>query len=437
MKNYRFPLRYHLCRALYTILLLCALPLLLVLIRKKLFMSKPSTSGRRFRERLGIVPKSYSQNGIVIHCVSMGEVNAAKQLIERLLQSHPDISITVTTSSHTGAEHSQNIFKDRVQHLFLPFDLPWCVSFFLNALKPRLLLITEVEIWPNLMHACKSKGIYTALINARMSRNSLVQYKKISWLFRYTLRSFQRICPQSYESFNHFLEYGVYKSAVSLTGNMKFDLEEDQNDLALAKEISSRFSLSERVVWVMGSTHEPEEKLGIKHFLAIKERFPHLCLVIVPRHPHRFDQVFQLLKASGLSLARASDESAQSKTVDCVLIDKMGWLKACYALSDIVFVGGSFSDRGGHNPLEVALYSKPMAMGPSIFNNPELCDALADSGALKICENEEELSTFLDHVLSYPDKAESMGQSCEDVLKANQGAVTNTYEVVQNLLERT
>lgn len=436
-------LGHHLIRWLYSISMFLLLPIILLVLRKKLFQKDSRLHNRRFSERFGYLPQNFKANGVHIHCVSMGEINAAKGVIDHLLLEYPHLVITLTTSSVTGAVHAQSVYGERVQHAYLPIDLPLSMRRFYNRLKPVLTLVTEVEIWPNMVHQCRHNNIPIVLINARMTQRSLQSYKRLSWLFRHTLRQFSVICAQSSESFENFLAYGMYKRQLKLSRNMKFDLIKYKADEDLGIKLADYYHLQKRRIVVAASTHEPEEKMLLDCFSELRSHYPDLCLIIVPRHPHRFEKVFQIAKATGLNTQRLSDsiqadnsfKALQSKTqADCLVVDAMGWLKACYSLCNIAFIGGSFAQKGGHNALEAALYGKPMVMGPSIFNNPVICQHLQAQQALIIVEDASALRSSIMQWLEHEDIAKANGHSGSKVLLSNAGAIENTMDVVRAFL---
>lgn len=395
---------------------------------------------RSFWERFGKIDKSFKPGGIHIHCVSVGEVNAAAGLIKTLLKEYSNLPITITTSSTTGAVHAYQMFKDEVQHCYLPVDIPILMHRFYRKLQPKLVLVTEVEIWPNMVSASVKRGVPIILINARMTTKSLENYRKFTLLFRHAYREFTKICAQSSESFQNFLSYGVYKTRLSLSNNMKFDLVADEKDAQLGQKILTNYGLNEKRILVAASTHDPEEKMILKTYSSLKQEHANLVLVIVPRHPHRFDDVYQLIKATGLNTVRMSESDSISNTnsqdneIDCLLVDAMGCLKACYSICDTAFVGGSFAPKGGHNALEAALYSKPITMGPSIFNNPSICSHLVEKNALVITHSEQELTQTINKWLSNPDQALKDGEGGMKVLIDNAGSIENTMGILRNYL---
>lgn len=435
-------------------ILLLLIPIIILLNRRKLNLQHDSIKERRFAERFGSTPLHFKKNGIHIHCVSIGELNAANGLIRVLLLEYPKVVITLSTSSVTGAIHAQNLFKEslfagKVQHCYLPIDFPWFMRRFYKAIEPQLVLITEVEIWPNMVAQCAKRDIPVCLINARMTAKSLNSYRKVSWLFRPTLRQMRYICVQSSESFENFLAYGVYKKQLKLSRNMKFDLLPNAQDEALGTRINAYYHLQNRPVLLVASSHEPEEKILLDTYKNLKQQFHDLVLIVVPRHPHRFDDVNQIIKASGFKTARVSESellasaqianqkvevSTSDKKVDCIVVDTMGWLKACYGICDVTFIGGSFAEKGGHNALEAALYSKPIVMGPSVFNNPSICQHLQEQNALILVNNATQLQSVLAHWLAHPDMAELDGERGSKVLLRNAGAIEYTMGILRTLL---
>jgi 3-deoxy-D-manno-octulosonic-acid transferase len=438
------PFIHDLSRLVYTCLFIILLPVMLIVFRKKLMTSSTLLKERKFSERFAILPNhiksSLKTGGIHIHCVSVGEVNAASGLVKSLLNDHSELPITITTSSITGAEHAYRLFEDRVQHLYLPFDLPFLMQKFYKMLKPRLVMVTEVEIWPNMLSCCVKNNIPCMLINARMSTKSLQSYRRVSFLFRHSLRQFSSICAQSSASFENFLAYGVYKKQLKLSRNMKFDLLPEQSDADKGYALSSRFEIADRPILLAGSTHDPEEHMLLKTYQELKQEHPTLVLIIVPRHPHRFEEAFQIMAAAGLNTVKVSDiasfsnQDRRNKEVDCVLVNEMGWLKACYSICSVAFVGGSFAPKGGHNALEAALYSKPIVMGPSIYNNPTICAYLQEQNALQIVQNQQALRSCIDNWLQHQDEALLAGEKGIRVLLKNAGAVEYTMSIVRRFL---
>nr|WP_136251383.1 3-deoxy-D-manno-octulosonic acid transferase [Ningiella ruwaisensis] len=422
-----------LSRYVYTLILSLFFPLVLFLLRKKLILDEEFSQKRKLSERFGSLNFTPKPQGILVHCVSVGEINAAAGLINKLLNEYPQISITVSTSSTTGAVHAYGLFKDRVHHTFLPIDLPWFMSRFFSVLKPKLVLVTEVEIWPNMLRQCVRRNIPVCLVNARLSDSSFSTYQRLRALFRPALRQFDVIGAQSQASYDNFKSLGVYKQQLKLTLNMKFDIKASEQDAEKAHLFINTYALNGIPVLLAASTHDSEEQFIVEVFQALKLKHPALKLIVVPRHPHRFEEVYQIINAAGLNVIKASDES-RSSIEDVLLVDKMGWLKACYQLSDIAFIGGSIAPKGGHNALECALYAKPMMMGSSLYNNPVICDMLVQAGALKIIEQIEQAIQFADMCLSDKALSRKLGGQGLQVIHKNAGALETTFASIKPFL---
>ncbi|MGQ8366019.1 3-deoxy-D-manno-octulosonic acid transferase [Glaciecola sp. 1036] len=432
-----FPITWyhHIWRYVYSVLLFLLLPLMLFLMRKKLRMGdqKASLENRHFSERFALYHQGILPTDFLFHCVSVGELNAAKGIIDGMMQRYPTKTFTVTTTSIAGAVHAKGLFKDKVQHLFLPIDLPFIVSRFIKKLAPTMVCITEVEIWPNLVNLCWQRKITLCLLNARLSEQSVGMYRKFSGLYRPTLLKFDVICAQNDISYKNFLSLGLTKHQVKLSKNTKFDIQDNPLDKDKGESLKQRMRLEDKRILVAASTHQPEETIVLNAFKKLKQDFEDLVLIVVPRHAHRFDDVYSLCKASGFTCARFSEQSSEVSP-DILLIDAMGWLKACYSIANIAFIGGSFAPKGGHNALECALYAKPMVMGPSIFNNPEICSQLETCGALIITQDDKALDKLFNTWLANPDKAYKDGLAGEQMLNANAGAVKTTLDYLQRII---
>ncbi|MDT0582280.1 MULTISPECIES: 3-deoxy-D-manno-octulosonic acid transferase [Alteromonadaceae] len=420
-------------RWLYNLLLLLLLPLALL----KLVLKREKTEGQanKNRERFGFIGKP-KQNGILIHCVSMGEVNAAKQLVAQIEKAYPDKVITISTTSTTGAKQARAIFKDRVQHVYLAFDIPIFVWLFFHKLAPSLVIVTEVEIWPNMLHQCYKRQVPAVLVNARMSSHSLKNYEMLAKLFRPCLRKFTLICAQGQQDFDNFLALGVYKSNLKISNNMKFDLLIDQRDTELAQQLKTKLNYQKQAIFIAGSTHDSEELICIDNFKRLREQDASIVLVVVPRHPHRFDKVAQLCLATGFTTVRVSELELMgelSNMPDIVLVDTMGMLNAFYSFSTFAFVGGSFVNKGGHNALEPSVYGVPSVMGPSIFNNPVICETLASSGGLALINTPDEMTSILSAWLTDNEARKAAGSACQEIVTKNAGAVKNTLAFIQQV----
>lgn len=417
-------------RYAYTLLIILMLPISVtfLVVRKLKGQSNVSTSSWN---RIGLAFKTKKTDGILIHCVSVGEVVAAAPIIHRLKQITPARPIYITTTTETGAQRVEQLFADKVEHFYLPLDVPLFVLMMLRALRPTKVLITEVELWPNLIHACWKQNTPVFVINARMTDKSARRYQNVSWLFAPMLEKLEGVCAQGKRDFDNYLKLGMNQNRLHLTNNIKFDraISEGLDGGTFA----AKFNLQERKSLVAGSTHDGEELLLLNAYKRLKETFPSLLLVLVPRHPQRFDKVYQLCEQQGMKVKRFTSNTHCQDSTDVFLVDAMGQLENVYQIADITFVGGSINPRGGHNALEPASYGVPIMMGSSRFNNPLICEALAEKGALVTTDSLEELVAVATTWLNNSDASKIAGQSGRQVIKDNQGAVDATLDVITAL----
>lgn len=433
---------------IYRLVLFCLLPIVLIIL---LVRSKNNNAYRqRLCERLGFFPQPAKRGGIIVHAASVGEVIALKSFIEALLTAYPDTPITLTTFTPTGSEQVEKLFSGRVQHGYLPLDIFPCTQLFLHRLKPELVIFMETELWPNLVAQCVNKKIKLLLINGRLSKKSLTSYQKISSLITPCLNSFDQILTQSQDNLTRFMQLGAEPSRCFNVGNLKFDIsinasiDEKQKELRQLIRINnpnnnsdnSSDNSNKRKVWLIASTHEGDETIALNAFKEVLKYFPTLLLVIVPRHPERFEQVTTLCLQQGFSLALRS-EKTQVTDQQIWLLDSLGELMAGFSLSDIVTMGGSFSHIGGHNPLEPALFKKPIIVGSNMSNFTEISQQLLQEKAL-IQLNEEQpeqqLANTIKTLLNNPEQQAKLGEQAHKVVLANQGASQKSLYYVQALL---
>ncbi|MDN4503014.1 lipid IV(A) 3-deoxy-D-manno-octulosonic acid transferase [Alteromonadaceae bacterium BrNp21-10] len=426
--NNATTLTTELCRGLYSLLFSLLLPLFFLSWLGRLILGKQTVEWRRI-QRFGIhLPKQTNTETLLIHCVSMGEVTAASHLIEVLLEQNPSLSVVVSTTTTSGAQQVNTIFADRVQHCYLPYDVPLLTRWFLYKIQPQQVLITEVELWPNLVNLCWRKHIPVSVINARMTARSMKQYQRIKALFNPMLHQLNKVCAQGQRDFDHYCQLGIAADKLHLTGNMKFDLEVGK--LEQQAPIFDNNVLKQRFVLIAGSTHEPEEQLLLAATQQLLKSIPELLLIIVPRHPQRFEETFTLCQQSQLNTARFSSQQPLDQKTKVLLVDAIGVLKQLYALADVAFVGGSIAHRGGHNPLEAAAFSVPILMGPSQHNNPEICSTLADVGALKDVAEQQDIITQVEYWYANSDVRQSAGLAGQQILHDNAGATQKTLSLL-------
>jgi 3-deoxy-D-manno-octulosonic-acid transferase len=419
-----------LSRYLYCLVWLLLLPILLIKWVFN-FAKYDKHIAKEYLSRFGICLKAVDKNGFLIHCASVGEVVAAQQVVERLLQSYPHIAITITTNTMTGRTRVAELFTHRVQHYYLPYDFPLFVKVFIATLQPKILLITEMELWPNLCRGCWKEEIPTFVINGRMSEKSTLSYQKLKWLMQPLFSKLSGVCAQGERDYENYLKLGVKPSRLILSNNIKFDLQISAKELKLADELFVRLKLEGRTLLVAGSTHEPEEQVVIDAYQNLVQRFPALLLVIVPRHPQRFEQVNTLLTTLNLSFIRTSQGIACESATQIILADQMGILRSLYALASIAFVGGSIANRGGHNALEPAALGVPILMGKSIYNNPQICQELAQAGALRFIESSQQMVECCETLLNEPELHHAAAKAALTVVTQNKGAIDRTLSFLK------
>lgn len=435
-------------RWLYT---LCFTLLLPAILLRLLWRSRKAPAyRRRWGERFGHFPaprwQSPQQRPLWIHAVSVGETLAAIPLIRALQQQDADRPLLITTTTPTGSERVQALFADaiaagRLFHVYAPYDLPWTVENFLQRTKPRMLIIMETELWPNLMHGCIRHHVPVVLANARLSEKSARGYQRLAPLTQNMLKKLYRVAAQNESDAQRFIRIGYDPNRLAITGSIKFDLELTPEVLALASQLRKDWSGEDsretpRAVWLAASTHPGEDEMVLHAFAALKRQYPRLLLVLVPRHPERFNNVLTLCQQQGFSVQRRSaGESCRSDT-DIVLGDTMGELLAFYGACDIAFVGGSLVPVGGHNLIEAAAWGKPIISGPHLHNFAEISRLLTEKDALLISRNAAQLQEQLQHLLSDPAEIVRYGLQAQRVALQNRGALARLLTVIEDASER-
>jgi len=410
-------------RFLYTVLIVLTLPF--AILRILLRDTKNSNWIRKLKNQLGFVPK-ISGKVIWLHCVSVGEFNAAKPLIDKIFIKFPLHQIVISSTTITGFEAVEKHYKSQVIHCFFPFDVPFIVSSFLKKIKPVACILLETEIWPNLITKLKHKNIPVMLVNARLSKKSFKKYNKFSpKLVSVTLNSLSIICSQNESSSKRFISLGASNNIIT-TGSLKFDSNEPNNSgtIQALKNITGN-----RKIVVFASTRKGEEFQIIKSYLALKSKFNAL-LLIVPRHPERFNEVFDMANETGLNVERRSLADHCDQDTDILIGDSMGEMTSYLNISDIAFIGGSLTNNGGQNMLEAAALSKPIIFGPSVFNFEEISKGLLDDGSAIQVSNAEELMKTISELLLDDGKRRLIGESAKTTFENNRGATTKIFKAI-------
>ena len=423
-------------RTLYTLLFHLGLPL--VAIRLWLRARKAPAYARRIGERFAMNLPAMQPGGIWVHAVSVGESIAAAPMIRELLKRYPQLPITVTCMTPTGSERIQALFANepRIQHCYLPYDLPWAAARFLERVKPKLGVIMETELWPNHIHQCAKRGIPVALANARLSERSAKGYARFAGLTRPMLEEMSLIAVQTEAEAERFRLLGARPECVEVTGSIKFDLSIDPQLLIKARELREQWQAQERPVWIAASTHEGEDEIVLAAHRQLLASYPNALLILVPRHPERFNSVFELCRREGFAtVRRSSGESVEAQT-QVLLGDSMGELLVLYALADSAFGGGSLVPNGGHNLLEPAALAKPVLSGPHLFNFLEIAAKLRDAAALEEVDDAQGLAVAVQRLFELPQDAQRMAQAGLKVMQLNQGALQRLLDGLARLIAR-
>jgi 3-deoxy-D-manno-octulosonic-acid transferase len=420
-------------RKLYSLLIYLATPLvLLYLVFRGL---RSSDYLKRWSERFALFDAPEATGGIVVHAASVGEVNAASTLVRELGQRYPEFPLCLTTLTPTGSDRVCALFTNTVFHVYVPLDLPGAVKRFYDRVQPRVLIIMETEIWPNLYHEAASRGIPIMIANARVSESSVGAYRRFRKMTAAALGQVSSIAAQSVQDAARLIEIGADETRLLTTGNLKFDVKLPPSLIEQGDSIRLAWG-TDRLVLLAGSTHEGDEGPLLEAFKRVLETFPGALLVLVPRHPERFSRAAQLARSAGLCVSIRSEDVTCARSTQCFVIDSMGALLRYYAACDVAFVGGSIDTIGGQNVLEPAALSKPVLVGPHTFNFEEITRQLIDCQAALRIQNARELERAVHQLFSEPELRDRMGRAGHALVRSGQGALDRTLELVDGLLTR-
>lgn len=385
-----------------------------------------------FGQRFGFGYPKFSRC-IWIHAVSVGEVQAAAPLIRQVSNRFPDRQLLITTVTPTGAAHVRTLFGDTVAHSYIPFELPVAVNRFFKSTMPELALIMETEIWPNLYRGCGVRDIPLILVSARISPRSLHGYRRVLPLFKETLSHGIIIAAQSKADADRFRSLGASTVRTWVIGNIKFDIELPENLAADGRDLRARM-FGDRPVWIAASTHDQEEQQVLAAHAVLQAQFPRLLLVLVPRHPERFNDVRKLLEQQEFAYASRTKDQTCDASSEVFLLDTMGELPLFYAASDIAFVGGSLVPVGGHNLLEPAALGLPVISGPNVFNAQEIADMFVENGACTIVADASELAAAIGTLIADPDAAKVIGERGREIVLSNRGSLAKLLGLLEPLI---
>jgi 3-deoxy-D-manno-octulosonic-acid transferase len=394
------------------------------------------------RQRLGFLPITFNIDGeesIWIHAVSVGEALTARALAADLKARYPRLRLFVSTTTIAGQQVARRSLSHADAIFYFPFDWTFIVKRTLNLVKPRLFIMMETEIWPNLLRVCRKRGVKTIVINGRISSRSYPRYRLARPFFRRVLADVDRFCMQSDESARRLVDLGADPSRVSVTGSLKFDSLELPPLASHGKprERVLRFfrTSPHRTVVIAGSTMRGEEPSLLRAFARIKTMHPGALLVVAPRAPERFGEVERLARDAGFSVTRRSELPIDTEPrADVVILDSIGELAQLYQVATVVFVGGSLADHGGHNILEPAIFGKPIVFGPYMQNFKEIADAFLQNDAAIQVHADRELDTVLLTLVTDPVRRAGLGAAARALVEANRGAKTKTLDIIVNLL---
>ena len=419
-------------RALYAVVLVMAYPFVVLLLIWRGARNPAYRGGRR--ERLGWVYAAAPRDVIWVHAVSAGEVIAAAPLIRRLMTMLPDIRVLVTTMTPTGANQVRRLLGNRVSHCYAPYDFPWGLHRFLKRVRPRLLVLIETELWPNMVRMSAARKIPVVLINARLSERSARGYRRIAGLTRMMLTQLTWIAAQYSEHAQRFIELGAPADIVDIVGNVKFDVELPGDLSERVAALGVRWGTKNRPVWIAASTHAGEDEIVLEAHRRLLERMPEALLILVPRHPERFDAVVRL---AGEALVTQRMTDAVSGQAQVIVGDTMGQLIYLYGVAQIAFIGGSLVEHGGHNPIEAAAAGLPLLMGPHHFNFDAVVATFEAVGCLHRVTDAVNLAAAVNVLLDDASRREAESGRAREVVSSNAGATERIAERLAQELERS
>lgn len=419
-------------RALYATLLLLARPW--VHLRLRLRARRDPEYGCRVEERFGHVDPALPRGVVWFHTVSAGETIAAAPIIARLVDAFPEQPVLVTTMTPTGSAQVRARLGDKVVHVYAPYDFPDALRRFFDALAPRLLVLMETELWPNMLRLASERRTPALLVNARLSERSARGYGRVGPLTADMLGRLKFIACQYPDHAERFLALGASPERVGALGSVKFDVTLPVDHGERVAQLRQAWSLGHRPVWIAGSTHPGEEAVMLEAHRLLKAQLPETLLILAPRHPERREEVALLVDAAGFRQGRLSSGHAIAG-VDVLLADTMGELLYLYGLSQVAFLGGSLVSVGGHNPIEAAICVQPLVMGPETFNFPDVVAAFSDAGCLTLVQDAASLASVIGEHLQDEERRVALGRRAEAVVAGNRGATARLEKLLSAELE--
>jgi 3-deoxy-D-manno-octulosonic-acid transferase len=414
-------------RLLYTLLWYLLIPVLLARFWR---LGRHAPAYRqRWKERFAFGYGRELEQCVWVHAVSVGEMLAAAPMVEALLQRHPQTPLLITTTTPTGSERVQALFGNRVRHVYWPWDTPCAMRRFWRAFNPRLVILLETELWPNLVVTACARKVPVVLVNGRLSARSHRGYGRLRRLIRPTLASLEALAVQTAPEAERFIDLGARPERLTITGSVKFDMALDDGLRNRASQL--RDSFAGRPVWIAASTHPGEDEVMLAAHLLLRQQQPDALLILVPRHQERFDQIAAQVLASGHSVARRSLGQMPTRETSVYLADSMGELLMLYGAADIAFVAGSLAPIGGHNLLEPALWSMPVISGPVLHNFTLIAELLGAAGGHRVVQDAEQLGVLLGELFSDPQQRQRIGENARRVVEEHRGALARLLQVLE------
>lgn len=416
-------------RYLYTAVLYLIYPF--IIFRLYLKSRRLPAYSQRLKERFSLGSMPFNPVDVWVHAVSLGEVVAATPLIQALLDK--GLSIVVTTMTPTGSQQIVKRFDSQVAHQYVPYDFPWALRRFLTKFKPKLVIIMETELWPNLIFEVNRANISLLLVNARLSDRAFKQYMKARFIFKPLLNQFSRILSQSDEDARRFIALGASLESVQVGGNLKFDVPLIELQSESCTIFSDQWGATRTVV-IAASTHDDEESQILMNLSKLRAAIPGVLLLIAPRHPERFQDVYQLSLRYGYKTVLRSMPETVTPLVEVIVLDSLGELTLFYTLCDYAFVGGSLVPVGGHNVLEPIAAKVPVFCGPFMNNSKSICDDFMKVSGIERVINSDDLIQKMIALHQDPVRRELQISNATAVLRLNQGALQKCIECVEGLM---
>ena len=421
---------------LYSLVIYCAVPFAFAAVLWRGLRDR--NHWQALGERFGWGRRVNSAPSIWLHAVSLGERSAAAPLLRALRLRYPQYPLVLTTATLTGRARAAALFGDAAQVRFLPYDTPGAVGRFLDRIRPRLAIIVETELWPNLFAECERRGVPLVLASARLSVKSVARYRRLGNLFRGLFSAVSLVAAQTVEDAERFIAIGAQRARTRVVGNIKFDLSLGAEAIDKGRALRASFG-GARPTWIAGSTHAGEEEQVLAAHETLREGLPDALLLLVPRHPDRFEAVADLLSRRQLRFTRrsggggggGSGGGAPVGAAQVVLVDTMGELESLYASADAAFVGGSLVPIGGHNLLEPAALGLPVLTGPHHFNGKDIARLMLDQGAALQVGNSQELAAALARLLADPQERRRIGAIGRHIVESNRGSVARLLELIE------